>query len=629
MIVKIKNYHGYKGNNSMKYIKIFFIFFAVMNSFIFCADQSLVADEAQKNEAPHIEISTKDNELLNWNNHLNKLKDHWNSSTNIPDQEWIDNAISIAIDTLRINKELAQELKDSFFNAIKQHNAEFTKDTTSLITKFDNAVDKELETSETVVEKKEESVTAAPQTAEKVPTPPEPQPEEVPALEAAPAPTETTAQPIEKAPEPELPKETKKEEEKKEDFLKEWKECLTNMQDSKSNLYTEINKAIELAQKLQASGQMDAKKLMQEFSQDLKGAALMHGFSESSELKALSDFAQALGIYIPMSKDSYRPTKAELDMLSREEETVKMQRKLAEKEEQIQIAKRDAESQKLEAMVTQEAIRLEAEKRQLLSLSESQKKQINRMEAEQQNTAESLKQLQAAAEELRLELKKAAAEQKAAAEKSLFTRAKETVTGFIWGSNEIQSPEESIQQKEEQLKQLTKQIEDEKTTLQKQIYSINEELNKIEEYQARTGHMLTKREMARKEKLERDQQELYKKNAAKEFKKQAPEWFIFMDELSENKQATLVDNNKATDAAINQAKALLAYIHQHEPSKNILEKGKLLKIFFTNALLAQQRDNENKLNYHINIEKFNQAINEIITILEQTNPGQQTFQLTQ
>jgi len=559
MIVKIKNYHGYKGNNSMKYIKIFFIFFTVMNSFVFCADQSLVADKAQQDEASQTEVSTKDNELLNWNNHLNTLKEHWNSSTNIPDQEWIENAISIAIDTLRINKELAQELKDSFFNAIKQHNAEFTKETTSLITKFDNAVDKELATSETVVEKKEEPVATTPQTTEKVPTPPEPQPEEVPALETTPAPIETTAQPIEKASEPELPKETKKEEEKKEDLIQEWKECLTNMQDSKSNLYTEINKAIELAQKLQDSGQMSAKKLMQEFSQNFEGTARKHQLEKNEKNDYLNYFANRSNIVIPISArptNHSKPTKAELDMISQEKDIAAKQR--MEKEEH------DRKTKLIEkdTMIKQAAIAQAAEQ-QFLTQSKWQESQTSYMEAEKR----ALRQLQADAEQLKLELKKAVTEQRVMAEKSLFARAKETVTGFIWGSGETQSPEESIEQKKEKLEQLTKQISQEEAKLSEQVQRKSKQFKKIAEIKERIARDLTDIALKRSEELKKEKEEIaqLKANTAQveannKFRQQVLLWREFLTHLEHNINATKEDNNKATQEAIAKAKHLLMLI---------------------------------------------------------------------
>jgi len=610
MSAKIKNYHGYKGNNSMKYIKIFFIFFTIVNSSAFCAEQSLLANEAQKDEAPQTEISTKDNELLNWNNHLKKLKEHWNSSTNIPDQEWIDNAISIAIDTLRINKELAKELKDSFFNAIKQHNAEFTKEATSLITKFDNAVDKELETTETVVKKKEESVAAAPQIAEKVPTPPEPQPEEAPAPEAAPAAIEITAQPIEKAPEPELPKEPKKEEEKKEDLIREWKECLTNMQDSKSNLYTEINKAIELAQKLQDSGQMDAKKLMQEFSQNFKGTALKHNLLLEDKNDYLNYFANRSNIVMPISArptNHSKPTKAELDIISQEKDIAAKQRMAQEEfDRKTKLIEKDT-------MLKQAAIAQAAE-RQLLTQSQWQKSQISSMEALQRASAETLRQLQADAEQLKLELKKAVTEQKAAAEKSLFARAKETVTGFIWGSGETQLPEESIEQKKEKLEQLTKQISQEEVNLSEQVQRKSKQFKRIAEIKEHIARDLTDIALKRDEELKKERQEIVQLKANNEFRQQVLMWREFLTHLEHNINATKEDNNKATQEAIGKAKHLLMLIPQFAPQANISDKSNGLKQSFINALLIQQKNQEKPLNIFDNQKQFD---NEIKIFLEQ------------
>jgi len=628
MIVKIKNYHGYKGNNSMKYIKIFFIFFTVMNSFVFCADQSLVADKAQQDEASQTEVSTKDNELLNWNNHLNTLKEHWNSSTNIPDQEWIENAISIAIDTLRINKELAQELKDSFFNAIKQHNAEFTKETTSLITKFDNAVDKELATSETVVEKKEEPVATTPQTTEKVPTPPEPQPEEVPAPEAAPAPIETITQPIEKASEPELPKETKKEEEKKEDFLKEWNNCLKNIQKKSDNIYALTNQAAELAQKLQDPQQTSKPMKVTELTQAFERAIILRRDSSSEDKNEILDyFTRMLGISIPTKPIArYQPTKTELDIISQRED-IEAKQRMAQEESDKKIKLIEKDTMLKQAAITQAA------ERQFLTQSQWQKSQISSMEALQRASAETLRQLQADAEQLKLELKKAVTEQRVAAEKSLFTRAKETVTGFIWGSGETQSPEESIEQKKEKLEQLTKQISQEEAKLSEQVQRKSKQFKKIAEIKERIARDLTDIALKRSEELKKEKEEIaqLKANTAQveannKFRQQVLLWREFLTHLEHNINATKEDNNKATQEAIAKAKHLLMLIPQFAPQAHIINKSNGLKQSFINALLIQQKNQEKPLNIFDNQDRFDKEIN---IFLEQLQKGQLAFQLTQ
>lgn len=113
---------------------------------------------------------------------------------------------------------------------------------------------------------------------------------------------------------------------------------------------------------------------------------------------------------------------------------------------------------------------------------------------------------------------------------------------------------------------------------------------------------------------EEDRVEAEKKKqlmAADDYKKGKQEWKQLLAQVSQNKQATPQENHAHTAEAIKKSHSLLQLAHVI-PSKNKHAESQKLKQTFTVALLDQQKDNENKLNIHHNMDNFNKEINRLL-----------------
>lgn len=576
------------------------------------------------------------NELENWNIHLEKLEKNWDTAANKPYESWMKDAITIAIDTLRINKELAKSIKDSFINAIKKQNAELTTETVELISTFNNAIEKELQEPEKEKEVIEEAKKAEPSTLTIKPSieaSPESQlKSETPVAEAVTPHVETTTtETTTVQPEAEKPTtpEKVKEEPVKENLTQEWENSLSNMQKSAGNLYDLIDKAIEVAKKLRDLEGKNSMVLLQNFTHALEGAAVIRKLSPDESDDYINYFAQRINMYIPplvKPKNHYQQQKSGLDTLQ-QKNIEGVQRKLVEQEKNAQSAAREAERQRLATIAKQEALRLEAEKRS--SESQFHQLELNRIQAEQHASAQTLKNLQSKVTQLKDELNNAVKQKKAIAEKSLFTRAKETVTGLIWGPSETKSPEEVIAQKQEQLQQLTQEIEKEKEKLHQEAQYKSKKTKEAEQAQANINEKMVEKEQERIKELEKEEKEKSQREARNEFEKQRLEWRGFLTQLAEKKQSTAEDNKNATEFAINKATVILNLIRQSLPSKDIKEiihVANGLKISFAQALVDQQEGNMERPNIFLNQDHFNLAINNFLDQIEKNQPIIQLIQ---
>jgi hypothetical protein len=304
-----------------------------------------------------------------------------------------------------------------------------------------------------------------------------------------------------------------------------------------------------------------------------------------------------------MPIDYYEPYMPTQEMAPSPEEIEAMQQKLAEQE---RIAALEAERHR-EAMIKQAAINLAIEKEQLTQ-KQWQKAQESIREAEQRK----IRELQAEAEQLKRDLKKATAEQKAAGEKTLFERAKERVTEFIWGPTQpTKTTEESITEKKKQLEQLTKQIEEEEEAFFKETCQKNEQAKRAEEIRTLTGYKLTAIETARKVQLEAEERECARIADTKNLAAQQHEWLAFMDYIRNNKAATKESNEWVTEQAIEKAISMLK-VASRLPSVDIVHIEQTLKDTFPKALVDQQREKLEKLNIFINQSNFNTAINNFV-----------------
>ena len=112
--------------------------------------QAYTAEPAETEDIVTEPISSDEEKkaVAGWDNHLDALKEkdqYWNQNSNIPTNDWKEEAISLAKETLDKDKNSADALKSAFFNVItekiKIEEGEFTASTYALIKEFDDAID--------------------------------------------------------------------------------------------------------------------------------------------------------------------------------------------------------------------------------------------------------------------------------------------------------------------------------------------------------------------------------------------------------------------------------------------------------------------------------------------------------
>jgi hypothetical protein len=95
------------------------------------------------------------------------------------------------------------------------------------------------------------------------------------------------------------------------------------------------------------------------------------------------------------------------------------------------------------------------------------------------------------------------------------------------------------------------------------------------------------------------------------YKNQKKEWHDFLAGIGQRKSATEQDNHKLTQEALAKSQSLLQLAGEI-PNKNKAELSQKLKQKFSVALLDQQRESDNIVNIHKNMDTFNQEINKIL-----------------
>ncbi len=98
---------------------------------------------------------------------------------------------------------------------------------------------------------------------------------------------------------------------------------------------------------------------------------------------------------------------------------------------------------------------------------------------------------------------------------------------------------------------------------------------------------------------------------ATSYKEQKKEWNDFLLHVRQRKNVTEQDNHQLTQEALQKSQALLQLAGEL-PNKNKTALSQKLKQKFSVALLDQQRNNDNMVNIHRNIDTFNQNINKMI-----------------
>jgi hypothetical protein len=95
------------------------------------------------------------------------------------------------------------------------------------------------------------------------------------------------------------------------------------------------------------------------------------------------------------------------------------------------------------------------------------------------------------------------------------------------------------------------------------------------------------------------------------YKDQKKKWYDLLSGIGQRKDVTDQDNHQLTQEALEKSQSLLQLAGEI-PHKNKTALSQKLKQKFSVALLDQQRNNDNTVNIHRNIDTFNQNINKII-----------------
>ena len=608
----------------MKYIKTICMFLISLNLSALCAattitEPTLSADiqnadltiEGNEANATTTPSPAEENKLQDWNDHLKKLNvpgDNWVAENNVPTDSWTTEAFDLAEKAMALDATLSEELKSSFSNAMQEKlTLESGTDTLSyklLIKNFDDKIE-ELKKQATPEPVAEESATTT-STNEATPTPETEQPAEVVTTPtesttstSATSSTETSTASTDNKTEPEKKEEPKKEE-KKENFIEEWNKCLQEIQSKNSDLDTLTDTAAELAKKLQKPDPEKNPKPMKitDLTQAFDRALLKRGLSSDQRESTFRDFASMLGIDMPTSTnnasmDYYPPT--DLTLLAQEKKVLAAMQH--EQDERLKAAELAAKNK---AMVTEAALLKSTEdwKTRHDSLTKSEERRLALLEKKDEESKAKIKALEDKI-------------QKAIAEKSLFTRAKEKVSETVsWYTGGKKPAEESTSQEKKELEEEHAKILQEKEELSRQMRCKREQRELARLKREEREHELSKTEADRKVVLEAEQKECNRIADLNNFEREQKEWAAFMDSISRMKKATMKSNEEITDEAITKATAIINPASRI-PSIDILEVEQMLKTTFANALLTQQGGNEVHLNTITNQHKFDQAINNI------------------
>lgn len=133
------------------------------------------------------------------------------------------------------------------------------------------------------------------------------------------------------------------------------------------------------------------------------------------------------------------------------------------------------------------------------------------------------------------------------------------------------------------------------------------EQQRKEHQEQRKKEMLEQQEKAKRVKVKEQQQILL----AQSYDDAKLAWKNLLKQISQNKQATIKNNNAYTTQAIKKAESLINLISSITPQDKHFV-GQKLKEEFTLALLKQQKGNETTINIHKNMEHFNNTVNKMM-----------------
>ncbi len=616
-------------------------------------------------------LTTGEQEAIKkWNAHLEDLKEKdndWNKNSNIPTNDWKDEAILLAKEALNQDKTIADTLKSAFFNAItdkiKLEKGEFTASTYAVIKEFDDAIDAHAATLTKPEEKPEIKIEE------------ETQPESIVEPVTAPIEIEVTPElPIQEAsasqPEITTPPVTEST-----NNLQEWNDQLikiTTMGNSESENKNLIIKTYELAKKLLLEG-YTGESLLDGF----KYAIVQHNINQNlfpiKINQAIEAFGEETGIIIPGDQKT-QATQEEYNAAMKKQAELKTAATVQEAIKRAHVSESDMQrlNKKLEQRLALEAAARAAQQKETDAKIASLKQDLayaHKVKAKEtpeeqgiiKKAVKAVKDVASAATtwwyggESQEEKDIAILDQERLHKlqeilKTMPLTAHEKLTienswkSFIEQLRSFKNVDTHDPQATEQWLTKIKQAL-ERLTLTHNIISIADAMsiikdainqypdkatfiNDIKAYltEKQQKIIITKQQKEnaqakkiqvreqRKELVQRKQQKIKdeneriraEQNIIESYEREKTEWQQFLTQIANNKQATEQENNAYTNEAIKKAGSLL------NPAQSIILKDKHrleqdLKEHFTLALLAQQ-GSEHKVNIHKNMDHFNNAI---------------------
>jgi hypothetical protein len=616
-------------------------------------------------------LTTEEQEAIKkWNAHLEALKEKdndWNKNSNIPTNDWKDEAILLAKEALNQDKTITQTLKSAFFNAItdkiKLEEGEFTASTYAVIKEFDDAIDAHAATLTKPEEKPEiniEEETQPESIVEPVTAPIEIEvTPELPTQEASASQPEITTPPVTEST----------------NNLQEWNDQLikiTTMGNSESENKNLIIKTYELAKKLLLEG-YTGESLLDGF----KYAIVQHNTNQNlfpiKINQAIEAFGAETGIIIPGDQKT-QATQEEYNAAMKKQAELKTAATVQEAIKRAHVSESDMQrlNKKLEQRLALEAAARAAQQKETdakiaslkQDLASAHKVKVKETPEEQgiiKKAVKAVKDVASAAttwwyggesqeekdiaildqERLHklqeiLKTMPLTAHEKLTIENSWKTFIEQLRSFKNVDTHDTQATEQWLTKIKQALERLTlthniisiadaisiikdaiNQHPDEATFINDIKAYLTEKQQKIiitkQQKENAQAKKIQVREQ-RKELVQRKQQKIKdeneriraEQNIIESYEREKTEWQQFLTQIANNKQATEQENNAYTNEAIKKAGLLL------NPAQSIILKDKHrleqdLKEQFTLALLAQQ-GNEHKINIHKNMDQFNVAI---------------------
>lgn len=449
----------------MNHVRILLITIALLNTFY--SYNAEIADNKTETESKTEEKT----DLQKWNEHLDLLTikdEYWDSSDSTPLTSWQNTAFELATNIIKKDKDLANTLKTSFFDAIKTKIAlekgEFTKETTNLIAEFDAMIEAQL--TPAVVETKE--ITPTPVTPEATPAP-EPISEPAPMTYSQPE-TSTTTQDTTST------TAINEADQAPQNVKSEWNTVLESIK-SDDNIGNSINRAYELSRDLLLSG-YDPRVLEKDLNAALETRMIQKKIHPNVIKNEMNYFKMNIAQQVqpsfvettagkpakePIAKQQPMPQdlvaqaaqeKERKEQAAKEKmELEKLQKAYAEKDKELEQQRKKEEQERMKLLAAAQKAQEEGTlaKEQVHQLALTQKKLKEEYDKKRE---EDLAKVKKAQDDLAEHMKQAMLAQKEEAEKGVLS----TLSDWWYGTSAQKPTELSAEQQKTLLKQIVAKV---------------------------------------------------------------------------------------------------------------------------------------------------------------------------